>query len=73
MIRFGMLPSLAITFSRSIVSLLPTTSDSTLGRYFSTHGSSPSVDGEEEEEAEVVMGAVGRVGDGVCFLGVGVG
>ena len=66
-----MLPSLAITFSLSIVSLLPTTSDSTLGRYFSTHGSSPSGDGEVEEEEEVAADEVGLVGEGVCcFLGV---
>jgi hypothetical protein len=32
----GQLPSRAITFSRSMVSLLPTTSSRTLGRYFST-------------------------------------
>ena len=66
-----MLPSLAMTFSLSTVSLLPTTSDSTLGRYFSTHGSSPSADGGwEEEEVVVVVDVVGFVGDGVCFFGV---
>src|SRR3954453_3118618 len=32
----GMLPSSAITLSRSIVSLLPTISDNNTGRYFST-------------------------------------
>ena len=78
-----MLPSFAITFSLSIVSLLPTTSDSTRGRYFSTHGSSPSIeaaddDGDEEVEEDegvvVDVGLVeGLVGDGACFLGVGSG
>lgn len=66
-----MLPSLAITFSLSIVSLLPTTSDKIRGRNFSTHGSSPSVDGVGgEEEEEAVMGLGGLAGDGARFLGV---
>jgi hypothetical protein len=33
---WGQLPSLAMTFKRSIVSSLPTTSSNTCGRYFST-------------------------------------
>ena len=69
-----MLPSFAITFSLSIVSLLPTTSDSTRGRYFSTHGSSPSGTGEEEEEEEEAVVDVGcLLGGEVCFVGVGSG
>ena len=36
MMIWGQLPSLAITFSRSIVSAFPTMSSSTSGRYFST-------------------------------------
>ena len=53
-----------------MVSTLPTTSDSTRGRYFSTHGRSDSMEegGEEEEE---------EAGDeeeaGGCLLGEGVG
>jgi hypothetical protein len=42
MMRWGTLPSFAMTFKREMVSLFPTTSSSTLGRYFSTlSGMSP--------------------------------
>lgn len=80
-----MLPSFAITFNLSIVSLFPTTSDNTRGRYFSTHGSSPSaaggsggvdvlaVGGAEEEEDEMLVAGCCFVGDVCdCFLGVDV-
>ncbi len=71
MIRFGMLPFFAITFSLSTVSLFPTTSDSTRGLYFSTHGSSPSgtaAGGEEEEAVVVGLVVLGGVDVG-CLAG----
>lgn len=40
MMRLGMFPSVAITFSRSTVSAFPTISLSTRGRYFSIQGRS---------------------------------
>ena len=74
-----MLPSLAMTFSLSTVSLLPTTSDSTRGRYFSTHGSSPSAVAAAEDGGDaldvlavVVCLAGDLAGEEAFLLGVDV-
>ena len=73
MMRLGMLPCCAMTLSRSMVSTLPTTSDNTRGRYFSTHGRSPSDgagEGEEEEEEEGATGEEEEAVGGGGLVGV---